>query len=361
MVAKIHAFVSEHSPQLLILVLVVAFNWTLHQAFFEPTFTSDAVGYLDTAEWIKGGDVTLHPERILKPLAPLGIAILSFLTGDTVSGMLFEAGLMYILLALATYLLFWGFFKHKIIALLGSIILISSYPMLFYGLDLYTETGAMFFYVFALFGIWKYFTSTDRLWFWLSAVAITLGMLWKEYSAVSGVFFGLVILFHPTHTLRGKIRDLMLLAIVSVGVLGLWQWYVYVVHQYSYLDWYRIGTAGDAVVREYTPYHIMKSLFATILLAWAFVPLGLWKWKAFSSLEKRFLVLLILPSLMFLLWGYVSSRLYFIVAPFALFFVLHGFRILETRRSFVIGLAMTVILLGNYAWLFANSFFRAML
>jgi len=361
LIARGKDFVVANSTQLFLIVMVLAINWSLHHAFFPLTFTSDARDYLETAEWINGGDVALHPERILKPLAPLGIAFFSMITGDVVSGMVIEVGMMYLFLAIATYLFFFSFFRQKTLALYGTIILVSSYPLLFYGLDLYTETGALFFYVFALHAIWKYFTSVHRFWFWAATITITLGMLWKEYSAVSGVFFGLVILFHPSHTIREKIKDLLLLGVVTVGILGAWQWYVYATYQYSYLDWYRVGTAGDATAREYTLYHIGKSLFATMLFAWALVPFGLYKWKAFSSTERRYILLLILPSLMFLLWGYVSSRLYFIVVPLALLLVLHGFRAFPWKRTYLVALAIGLILLSNYAWLFANSSFRAML
>ncbi len=361
LIARAKDFVVDHSTQLFLVVLVLAINWSLHHAFFPLTFTSDATGYLETARWMSGEEVPLHPERMLKPLAPLGIVLFSFATGDLVSGMVLEVGIMYLLLAIATYLFFFSFFRQKTFALYGTIILVTSYPLIFYGLDLYTETGAIFFYILALFGAWKYLTTDDRLFFWLTTITITLGMLWKEYSAVSGLFFGLIILFHPSRSFREKLKDLTLLGGVTVGLLGAWQWYVYTMYQYSYLDWYRVGIAGDATAREYTLYHIAKSLFATVLLAWALVPVGLLKWKAFSPIERRYILILVLPSFMFLLWGYVSSRLYFIIAPLALLFILHSLRTLRVRPALFAGVAITIILLGNYAWLFANSLFRAML
>lgn len=361
MFTLLRGLMAQHRLHLLALSLVVLCNLALHQIFFEPVFTSDAMGYLDTARWMRGENIDVYPERILKPLAPFGIALLSLISGDVVAGMLLEVGIMYFLLAAVSYVFFYEFFKDKRRGFIGALLVISSYPMLFYGLNLFTETGAIFFYIAALLTIWKYLTTPDRRWYWYSIIIVTLGILWKEYSMVSGVFFGLAIMFHPSIDTRKKIMDLLVLGAITGTVFLSWQFYVYVAHQYSYLDWFQVGVGGDPVEREFTPYHIAKSLFATMLLAWGLVPSGLAKWRTFSPIQRRYILLLTLPSMMFFLWGYVSSRLYFIIVPFALLFALHGLeRILLWRRS--IGLAVVgAILCASYGWLFANSFFRAML
>ena len=68
-------------------------------------------------------------------------------------------------------------------------------------------------------------------------------------------------------------------------------------------------------------------------------------------------MLLLPPSMMFLLWTYVSSRLYFIVAPLLAILALYGLRSLTGRRLVQVWIVVA-IMIGSYAWLFSAGTLR---
>lgn len=362
--AKLHkALTSFHAiPVLLVLVLALT-NIIIKIAYFEPGFSNDAHEYTQTAAWMLGDVDEPNASRLLKPLGPLLIASFSPLfDGNLRLAMELQAYVMYLFLALAAYFLCFSFTQSRMLGFIGGAIIFSGYPLLNYGLDNYLETGAQTFYLLGLVGAWRYLERPKVKTLVLSTIVISIGILWKEYAILAGVFLGLVVLFHPQLTLREKFRHGFIAGICALFILLPWMIYVYLFYHYSYFTWYGIGTKlVGTVADERTFWNMTKSGFAVLLLAWPLVPLGLTKWKTFTGNQLRYLLLLILPSFMFLLWGYVSSRLFYVVAPLM---VLVGLQAMKTyfkeRYSWCISIFLLIIM-GNYLWLFINSFFREFL
>ena len=352
---------SPHTRFLCAIFLVATLNVFVRLNFLPLTISTDAYSYMDSARLISGEAAEKeYPGRLLKPLAPLGIALLaSFFGGDMVSGFLALNTLCYFLLAFAMYALLCLFTTDRFLAMLGTLIFISTYPVLEYGLNLYSEMGSWFLYVVAIFGAVRYYRDASWKNFSIALTAIAVGLLWKEYSVLAGIFFGLVLLFEPTHTWKEKILRIALLGICSATVMGVMGLIIYAKFHYTLIDFLREAASTSPEQSQYHLYFIAKSLFGVFLLGWGLVLAGLWRFRLFSHADQWTLALLLPPSMMFLLWTFVSSRLYYVIAPLLAILALHGLRSLSGRRIVQVALVV-VVMLGNYAWLFTSGSARAL-
>ncbi len=353
---------SQTIPILLVLVLALT-NVVIKLAFFDTGFSNDAYEYTQTAAWMNGDAEAPNPSRLLKPLGPLAIAIFSTVLDINLrTAMELQAYVMYLFLAIAAYFLCFSFTQSRLLGFVGGAIIFSGYPLLNYGLDNYLETGAHTFYLLGLLGAWKYFQTPTTKTLLVTTATISMGILWKEYAILAGALLFLVVIFHPRLAVWEKARHLLFAGLVGGAVLLPWMIYVYRVYDYSYLAWYGIGTklVGTAA-DERTFGNIMKSAFAVLLLAWPLVPLGIIRWRSIPTDRLKFLLLLIPPSLMFFLWGYVSSRLFYVVAPLLVLIGLHAIHIYAKGDRLRCGIILAIILFGNYLWLFINPIFREFL
>ncbi|MFA6593797.1 MAG: glycosyltransferase [Candidatus Buchananbacteria bacterium] len=347
----------KHFWPVLVLLAVVALNVFMRLDFVGFSVNGDAYQYMETAKLFMNQPAESFPSRILKPLGPLGIAWLSPLTGGDLSAAFeAEAIIFYIFLALAVYALFNLFFKDKWLALTGALIYISSYPLLKYGLDLFTESGAQLFWVLAAIGVVRFYKRPNNFNLFLTSLMVVVGMLWKEYSSLGMVFLYLVIFFHPLLPAGEKFKKIFL-STVAVGLpLIAWQVVVYFNYHYSYLDWYKLGISAPSG-SEYQPFFVVKSIVGVYLAAWLLVPLGLINWREFTVDQKFLIKCMILPSFMFLLWTGVSSRLYFVLALLLTLLAINGLKKYFHRcpsRAAVVA----VIILIDYLWLLTSDGFR---
>jgi hypothetical protein len=353
---------APHIRFLCIIFLVAALNVFVRLSFLPLTLSTDAYSYMDSARLVSG-EIAEHayPGRLLKPLAPIGIAFFAqFLHGDMVAGFLALNILCYFLLGIVIYTLLLLFTTDRMLAMLGAIMFLSAYPMLEYGLNLYSEMGTWALYVLALLGAIRYYRDASWKNFSIAAGAVVVGLLWKEYAVPAGIFFGLVILFEPMHTWKEKFTRMGVLGILSLIVVSVAALIVYELYQYTYIDWFREAALVDPAQSEHSLYFIGKSLFAVFLLGWGLVLAGLLNWKKIPHSDRWVLALLFPPSMMFLLWTFVSSRLYYIVAPLLSIIALHGLATITDRRSARV-LLVAIIMLGSYAWLFASGTLRVFL
>lgn len=377
-----------HMRFLCVIFIVAALNVFMRLNFLPITVLGDAPSYLNTARFISGEEVDAHPGRLLKPLAPLGIATFALLFhGDMILGFLILNTACYFLIAVAMYALLLLFttsseerekvdllFRRpsddvdkgvaltteRALAMLGTLVFISAYPMLEYGLDLYSDIGAWLLFVLALIGAVRYYRFASWKNFSLAASAIVLGLLWKEYGIPAGIFFGLILLVEPTRTWKEKFSRIFVLGAFSLVVVGIMQWVVYTHYHYTYIDFFREAGVVPPLVSQYTLYFITKSFVGVFLLGWGLVFAGLWHWRSIPRGDQWMLALLFPPSVMFLLWTSVSSRLYFLLAPLLALLATHGLKMISAR-SFVRILLTVVVILGSYTWLFMSGTFRAFL
>lgn len=335
------------APILLILCVgagLAAFK--LHTVGVTPN--GDYEGYLETAQLFRGAPgATILPGRILKPLNPLIVAMEENVMTPA-NAFLTQVIVFYFLLLVACYCFGRAFGFAKKESVMVALMLGISYPVLKYGIDLYTETGALFFYISSLVLTFWYLRIPSKRLLLANAALITIGFFWKEYSIVAGLIFGFAILFHPELSWRERFKSIAMFAGLFIAVNLVWQAFVYLHYHYTYLSWYKqAGATGFE--SQFTIKNLVKSTGAILGLAWLLVPWGLLSIKNLAWWQKRFLIIAIPASLMAFLWGYVSSRLFFVMAPaFALIAVLALARIKNSYLRYGI---LLIILAGNIVWL----------
>jgi len=342
--------------------LVAAVYLFLRLNFLPLVMSTDSFTYIESAQELTGGVGAPHPERFLKPLGPLGIALFAQLFhGNYLMGFLVLNIVCYFLFGIAAWYFFREFFRDNAAAFYGTLILLSAYPVLKYGLDLYTDLGSWLFYLVALTGVIAYARTPTRRTLVLTSLSIAVGLLWKEYSVLAGCALGLVLLTQPNVSVTERFSRVGVLALTVLLIYGVVQFIVYAKFNFTYLDWYRIGAMGmTSGSTEYSPWFIGKSLFAVSLLGWVFAFLGLMRLGRLSHEDQRILLWFALPLLAIFFWGYVSSRLYFVVAPLGALLAVHGLMTYIESKTYRI-LAVSAVVLVNFAWLFTSDSLRPLL
>jgi len=227
-----------------------------------------------------------------------------------------------------------------------------SYPMLRYGLDAYTETGALFFYMAGLIELWWFLRWPNWRPLVATLIACTLGFFWKEYAILPVLMMQIAILVHPL--LKGQWKKKITYLVIFDGVFLVvnlaWQAFVYFHFHYNYLDWYTNGGANHFAT-NWSIFLVLKSLFALLIAGWFLVPFGFAEVKRMpQNLMLLFWLILLLP-LISLGWGAVSSRLFYVLMPaFTTLCILGMWRWRKNPKDIV---AMTtIVLVIDFAWLF---------
>ncbi|KKW19346.1 MAG: hypothetical protein UY63_C0016G0016 [Parcubacteria group bacterium GW2011_GWA2_51_10] len=126
--------------------------------------------------------------------------------------------------------------------------------------------------------------------------------------------FALIILFHPAFTFRSKTLYLIAYAALFLVVHIPWQIFVLSVSEFTYADWYRIGGASGFSY-EFTPKNIAKSTAALLGIMWLFVPQGFARLRDAPSYQRLFAYISSPVPFIGYVWGFVSSRLLYVIAP----------------------------------------------
>lgn len=316
-------------------------------------YNSDYVGFVDTAMLFSAeGEMPVdpNPARILKPLAPALIALGAPVVGFE-DAFLWHVALAYIALVFVTYLFFKLFFNGNVIqALVGTVFFSLSYPMLRYGLDLYSETGALLFYVAGLLGVLMFLRKPSYETLLLNVVIAIFGFLWKEYSAVHCVIFNLIIMVWPTEhiSISKKLRFLLLFNGLWILAEGLWQLAVWNDYGYTYLDWYA-GGGAPYFAHEGRLFMLMKSTFALLMLGWLFVPFSWRTIRDLSREQKLTFALIAIVPVMVLGWGAISSRLFYVMTPALIVASVWGIWSLSPRALVRYSL-VTLVVMSHIVW-----------
>jgi hypothetical protein len=331
------------------LLLLAALAGGVKLATVGTTPNSDYDSYIATAQLFSGLPASEHPERILKPLAPLAVALVAPVLGFP-QGFVFVAFVFYLAFAAALYALGWAFFRDRFAAVCVALLGALSYPLLRYGVDLYTETGALFLFVLSLYLLLHYAKEPSARLVMANASVIGIALLWKEYSVVAGLAFGLLLLFER-NAWKIKIGRLTLLALFSIAPTLLVQVWVYLTYGYTYLDWYVSGGASGFAT-EFTLTNLVKSTAALLGVAWLFVPLGLHRFASLPQPSRAFLFSVIPATMACFAWGYVSSRLFYVMAPAFLLLAVLGLSRLPRGLQYA---GLGVSLAANIIWLYVAT------
>ena len=346
-----------------VLILFLSLLAFVRLSYVPITFSSDAEGFVATAEYIAGDEAgRFEGSRFLKPAAPALVAFIVSVTGISYpSALLAQAVIGFFLLGLAAYYfgrIFWGDRKA---GFAYAVIIATTYPIIRYGLDTFTETGAWALYLAALAGTLLWYQKPQTKWLWLTALVLLLGLLWKEYAVLAGLVFGLAILFQPVLSVRDKVWSILQGLSLTLVPWAIFQAFVYRVYDYSYLDWLSLGMSEEFYQATYTLMSVVKSMAGLLLFVWVFVLVGLLRFAQLNKTQKQFIYFLFIPSFGFLLWGWVSTRLFFSLVPLAAILATHGLRTLLTFRYQIVVLILISIINLSVIWTSFNPDVRIML
>lgn len=351
--ADVRTFLIRHATVTMLLMLLVLGSAAafLKLEYLGTTKSSDYETYLMTAEYLSGeripvpGDISI-PQRLLKPAYPAYLAVTSRVV-DAHTAALAQAVFFYFLFIIAMYFLAREFLEDTFLAMLTTALSVFSYPVLKYGLDVYTETGSWFTYALSLWLTLLFLKRPSSALFAANVLVITLGFLWKEYVIVAAIVFGLALVFHSALSVRAKLLSIGAYAAIFLAVHVPWQLYVFHVFDFSYVDWYLQGGA-DGFGYEFTLKNILKSTAALLGVMWLLVPFGFSKLRSETGTTRLFAYLSTSVPLIGYAWGFISSRLLYVIAPPMLLLAALGMRG-WARRSQILLVVLAV--LTNVGWL----------
>ncbi len=331
------------------LVLICAAAATMKLYFIGITPSDDYAQYLSTGKAIAGDPSgEINAARILKPLCPLAVAALGIFVGFE-NAVVLQSVIFYAALVIVMFFMAREFFDDDWLAFYAALLVALSYPVLKYGIEGYSETGAWFFFALSLWLTLKLWRRPTVRIFLINVCVVTIGFLWKEYSIVGGLILAASFLLHPEFSIRTKIWCSIAAVAIFLGVHVPWELYVNHTYHFNYLKWSTTSVVGFSV--EFTLKNVVKSLAAVLGLAWLLVPAGAATFLDLST-EKRWFLGLSSPfPFIAFAWGYISSRTFYVIAPPMILFAVHGMRTWPRPAQITI-VALTII--GNVAWLFLS-------
>lgn len=332
-------------------VLFGLLNLGVILAFQPLTISGDSVSYFETAKLLHGGaDAAVHPSRVLKPLGPYVAALLGDLFGVGVErGLLVENGLFYILMIPMIYVTLLALAQNQRSPMWGSILYLSSFPLLRHGIAYMTDFSGWFFTVAVIFLVALWHDVRTPRYALAAGVTAAIGLLFKEYVVAGGLFFGILLLVYAREQPASAFKAALWFAVPFLLIAGSWQVYSYTAYNASYLDWYQTGGVGKYMLRD-IPF-MLKSLVAVFLAGWVLAIRGArMLWRKGSARDKLLAASLIPGSLSFLVWHVASSRIYF-VSGVLLAWLAGGYvaDLYERKRSLAL-LTVGMVIAINYIW-----------
>ncbi|MBI4709146.1 MAG: glycosyltransferase family 39 protein [Candidatus Portnoybacteria bacterium] len=278
---------------------------------FVTPLASDSEQYLETAKYFNGQDAQIYPHRLLKPIVPFFAALGSYVFGLK-PAFLFINSLLYFFIGFIIFKIIKLLFNNNFQALVGSLLFLTSYPMLEYGIAYMTDLAGWFFFALSVYLTLLFLKKPSAAQAMLIGFIAAFGFLAKESGGMGILFFALCATFLLKDNWAGKLKYLFVAGIFFIAPLSLWQIFIYLKFHYTYYDWYLVGQGSSAVYSKEFFRLFLKSLGATFLLSWFFVAAGLAKYRQLTKENRNILFALLPSSLTFVLWHGASSRLFFI-------------------------------------------------
>lgn len=325
-------------------------------------FVSDSYEYQEAGKYLVGQPSTGYfPHRLIKPLAPFLFGLGSFFM-DFKASFLFINGIFYFLIGFIIFKIADILFGSKRQAFVSSVLFLSAYPMLEYGISYMTDLSGWFFFALSVYLTLLFLKQPSYKLAAIGGFISALGILCKESGGMGILFFTLILFFTSGESFKNKVKYLSVFCGFFLLPFSLWQLFVYLKFHYSYYDWYLFNRgAGSSVYKKEIFKLIAKSLGASFLLGWIFALVGVFKIKNDKDLlprAKKVLLLLVPPSFSFMLWFAASSRLFYIIG--LLLSLLAGYAIVNLfKDSKKLQIASIIsVLAGNYFWLVFDNKLR---
>ncbi|MFH1255409.1 MAG: glycosyltransferase [bacterium] len=319
-----------------------------------PFIFADSKSYYQAMMFLKGLPVegVLPLNRLLTTPLMLDVSLfLNNFIGDLYSSMLAANIVFYCLITAIFYKLAYLIYKSRAAAFAGSVLFLSNYYIINFGLAYLSDMGGwMFFALSTLFAV-KYFQTKSDKFYYLSVFSSSFGFLFKEYGAVGIASLGMLILFSAMPW-RKKIKKIIFAGLLFAAAPIIYHVFFYWRFHYSYFDWYLFNMgkyvySGNFSSLSYRLFLSIKVLGWLFSLGWPVLVCGLYQEKKHFDKDRAKILLCLLPaSFMFFLWPALDQRIAFI---FVLWLALiAGFGLSKIRNKYFVVFVLLAYILINY-------------
>ncbi len=316
---------------------------------YTTPFASDSSEYAQTATYFRGETLPAL-DRLIKPVIPFFVAIGSYFFGVKPSFLLIN-GIFYLFIGLLVYKIIKLLFNNDRQALVGSLLFITAYPILEYGVTYMTDIGGWFFFIASIYLTLRFLKTPSYRLAILNGFTAALGFLTKEYIVGAILFFIVCVLFIFKEKLAQKTKYLLVYVLSFFVFFVPWQVFVYIRFHYSYYDWWHFNHVDTSKFSASPLRQIIKSVGATFMLGWALVFIGIAKLGKMAQENKKIIVALLIPSFSFLTWPTASSRLFYVIGLLLSILASWGIVSLDLfKKRFLLYGTLILVVAGNYFW-----------
>jgi glycosyltransferase involved in cell wall biosynthesis len=302
------------------LVAILLFLSVFSILILHPKIQGDSVSYVETIEYMKTGiqPTNFLPNRIITTSGGMvSVIMLDKIIGNTPLSWLIINGFLYVVMGLFFYSLLKKLLHDSRVAFLGTILLITNYAAISFGLAYLMDIGGWTFYIASLYFSLKYLQSKNQNFLWISSVLVGVGGLFKECALLAYVvIFFLVITNHWKQWLK-ILKLLIATTVMSFGPFLLVNIYSYFAYGYTYFSWL---SAQDVYVYPSRIVEYIKSFGSLYNFGFfLFIP-GLYillknSKKVLEDKSILFIWLVIFSVLPISLWAAITQRVLFITVP----------------------------------------------
>ena len=257
----------------------------------------------------------------------------------------------YVLIACFFYKLVFEIYNSKKIAMLSSILLISNYSIINFGLAYLVDMGGWFFFILSSYYAVKYYKNSKNKYFFLAIFSSSVGFLFKEYGALGLVSLSLLILISNKELIL-KIKKIIWAGFLFSIIPAVYYLLFYFKFHYTYFDWYSNNLIQYAAGSYLSNFNYKIALLFKVLgwlffAGWPIFLYGLWEEKKYFNKERMKIILAILPaSLFFIFWPALDQRIAFILVPWLA--MISGFGLSKIKNKYILSLLLLIYIMVNY-------------
>ena len=305
---------------LLIVLILALLNAVLILTFFFPRYDhTDTPQYISAIRNIAGDkSAEIASYRILKSM-PIFIGV--FLTNFTAAEntLIIQNIFFYLLFVVLVFLLVYRIYQNEKQAFYGSVLALTSYPMMAYGLTSLTDLSGWFFFLLSVLLSLNFLKNPSFKTAVLPGLVASFGMLFKESVAAAPIFFVSLVFIAANFSFKEKIKYSLIFGLAFIVFPAINSIILYNLFSYSYLDVFRavgVGGEGSSSIYMYTLPRIIIEIGRVFLIGWIFILLGALKELTIKNKERiKILLAFIPPSLSAFLWICPHNRILFIAFP----------------------------------------------
>lgn len=309
-------------------------------------WSSDSETYLSAMKYLRSEQTADIPYNrlITTPLMLYASIFFSRFTGSLFNGMFTVNLIFYFLIICVFYKLVLEIYRDETVAFFSSLLFLGNYALYNFGIAYLADLGGWFFFILGSLLALKYFNGHDKKFYYFSALAAGVGVLFKEYGGLSLISLAAVILISDFSWAK-KIKLISLAGLMFFALPVLYNVLFYFKFHYSYLDWYFFNLGAHA--KSYGLILLIKVLGYLNLAGWPIFLYGLLMEKKYFDKPRALVLAAMLPaSLTFLAWPALTERVAFIIVPWLV--LSSGFGLSKIKNNYSVAAILIIYFIVNY-------------